>query len=155
MKIISRSPQETLRLGRAISKQLKKSDILCLFGQLGSGKTVFAKGIALGLGITEKEVISPTFVLIRQYPGRVPLYHFDLYRLKDFRQMLTLGYEEYFYDEGVTVIEWAEKLGCLMPQDCLKIEFTLRKDATRLIEMSACGARHTRLLCGLKEALKK
>ena len=155
MKIISRSPQQTRAIGKALARHLKKSDILCLCGELGSGKTVLTKGIASGMGIAQRSVLSPTFVLIRQYQGRLPLYHFDLYRVKDFREILVLGYEEYFYDEGITVIEWAQRLGCLMPKDCMKIEFRLQDNNARLLEVSACGRRHSSLLAQFKEALKK
>lgn len=155
MRIVSRSAQETLSLGKTISRCLQKGHILCLRGGLGSGKTVLTKGIASGMGIAQKHVVSPTFVLIRQYAGRLPLYHFDLYRVKDFREILTLGYEEYLYDDGVSVIEWSQRLGCLMPRDCLSIEFSLTNSTTRLIEVRSSGSRHGKLLESLKEKLKR
>jgi tRNA threonylcarbamoyladenosine biosynthesis protein TsaE len=155
MKIVSRSVQETLRVGKAIAAHLKKGDILCLVGQLGSGKTVLTKGIAIKLGIKPDTVISPTFVLIRQYQGRWPLYHFDLYRVNSHQEILVLGYEEYFYGDGITVIEWADRLGCLLPREYLKISLALGKDSTRSLELSACGIRYQALLKDIKKALKR
>jgi tRNA threonylcarbamoyladenosine biosynthesis protein TsaE len=155
MKIVTRSPQETMRFGMKLARHLKKGDIICLKGQLGSGKTILTKGIASGLGISRKEVLSPTFVLIRHYSGTMPLYHFDFYRLPDFREITALGYEEYFYDEGVSVIEWADRLGCLTPQDCLTITLTLGKNDHRTIEVRAQGELHGQLLGALKEAWGK
>ena len=98
MEISTANEQETITLGERIAKKLKPGDIICLFGNLGSGKTVLTKGIARGLGLKEGQVISPSFVLLRQYPGaRIPLYHFDLYRLKGESDILALGFEEYLY----------------------------------------------------------
>jgi len=111
MKVISKSVKETINIGKSLARKLKKGDIICLFGELGSGKTVLTKGIACGLKIPKEEVISPTFVLIRQYQkGDLPIYHFDLYRLKSPDDIALLGYEEYFYDQGVSVIEWPDRL---------------------------------------------
>ena len=110
MRLISDSPQETRQIGKILAENLKKNDIICLFGDLGSGKTVLTQGIAVGLGIKRDLVISPSFVIIRKYAGRrLSLNHFDLYRLKNTQDILSLGYEEYFYDEAVTVVEWAER----------------------------------------------
>lgn len=138
MRIVSRSIVDTLNLGRKVAKNLKEGDIVCLFGELGSGKTVLAKGIASGLGINKDKIISPTFVLMRQYAGRgnMPFYHFDFYRLKAYNDILVLGYEEYFYGRGITVIEWPERLEYLMPQEYLKIELSFRDKNSRSIEIT-------------------
>lgn len=146
MQIISVSANDTLALGKKISKLLCKGDIICLFGPLGSGKTVLTKGIAVGLGISRDSVISPTFVLIRQYRGRLSLSHFDLYRIKTQREILALGYEDYLYDEAVSVIEWADRLGCLLPKERLDIRLSAQDSKKRLLKMSAYGSRYRELL---------
>lgn len=153
MRIISDSVKETLSIGRKIAKNLRKGDIICLFGQLGSGKTVLTKGIASGLGADKKRIISPSFVLIRQYTQRkkLPFYHFDLYRLKAARDIMVLGYEEYFYGDGVTVIEWADRLKYLLPKEYLKIELFIRNDNQRLLEFSAFGRHYKELVRSLKQ----
>jgi len=155
MQIISKSPKDTLYIGKRISKLLKEGDIVCLFGNLGSGKTVLTKGIASGMRINKEKVVSPSFVLIRQYTKvNPPLYHFDLYRLKDPKEIIDLGYEEYFYNGGVAVIEWADRLGFLLPKEYLKVELSLRKDLTRLIKFKAQGARYEKLLEKINESIR-
>lgn len=152
MRFISYSISDTLKIGKEIAKNLRKGDILCLFGELGSGKTALTKGIAAGLGVRKNKVISPSFVLIRQYnSGRIPLYHFDLYKLKAMQDILTLGYEEYFYNEGITVIEWAGRLECLLPKEYLKIKIYIRDNQQRLFEITALGSRYKELLARVYE----
>lgn len=155
MKVISKSVNETIKIGKVIARNLKSGDIICLFGELGSGKTVLVKGIACGLGIKRDKIISPSFVLIREHhQGKLPLYHFDLYRLKSPSAILGLGYEEYFYDEGVTVIEWADRLKYLLPRESLKIEISFRTNSQRLLEFSAIGSRYKELLGKIHENLR-
>ncbi|MFA4889851.1 MAG: tRNA (adenosine(37)-N6)-threonylcarbamoyltransferase complex ATPase subunit type 1 TsaE [Candidatus Omnitrophota bacterium] len=147
----SDSPISTLRFARAIGPRLQKGDILCLYGELGSGKTVFSKGLAEGLGIKKKEVISPSFVLIREHlQGRLPFYHFDLYRLKDARSILALGYEEYLFGDGVCVIEWADRLKKLRPKEFLKICLRVTGENSRAIEITACGKHYQDYLYHLR-----
>ena len=108
---ISKSVEDTIALGKALGKKLKVGSVVALVGDLGSGKTVFTKGIAQGLGVKNARYVnSPTFVIIKEYKGRVPLYHFDLYRLDHHSSFDEMNYEEYFYGPGVTVIEWADKI---------------------------------------------
>ena len=155
MKIESKSISDTFKIGKTIAKNLQKSDIICLFGTLGSGKTVLTKGIASGLGIKKNKIISPSFVLIRQYnAGKIPLYHFDLYRLKAPCDIMVLGYEEYLYDEGVTVIEWAERLKYLLPKEHLKINLYIKTNTQRLLEISAFGKHYNELLGKIRENLR-
>jgi len=136
----------------AIARNLKKGDIVCLSGELGSGKTVLVKGIAQGLGIAKKHIISPSFVLIRLHTeGRLPLYHFDLYRLKDPVEISSLGYEEYFFDAGVAVIEWAERLKYLVPEERLSVQMSVKGSSRRVLEFSARGRRYTGLLRKINE----
>ncbi len=151
MQIISRSEKETLNLAKALAENFRQKDVLCLFGQLGSGKTVFAKGVALGLGITKDDITSPTFILIHEYlKGRLPLYHFDLYRLEHEQDILELGYEEYLYGEGVAVIEWADKLMHLMPKEYLRVNLEVWGENKRKIELVAVGERYQELIKSLK-----
>jgi tRNA threonylcarbamoyladenosine biosynthesis protein TsaE len=152
MRLLSGSVAATIKIGKAIARHARKGDIVCLSGQLGAGKTVLTKGIASGLGIAKNKVISPTFVLIREYPhARLPLYHFDLYRLDTPSDILALGYEEYFYDDGLTVVEWADRLKYLLPAEYLKIELSIRKDKKRLLVFEAAGSRYRRLLEKINE----
>ena len=109
-EVTSESQKETMQLGARLAKLLKPGDIVCLYGDLGTGKTTFVKGMAKGLKISETEVHSPTFVLMNLYEGRVPLFHFDFYRLDDIQQIGMIGYDEFLYDDGIAVVEWAEKL---------------------------------------------
>lgn len=152
MKIISGSVNETLKVGRSIAKHLKPKDIICLSGGLGSGKTVLTKGIASGLGIEAFNVTSSSFILIREHlKGRLPFFHFDFYRLKAAEDITALGYEEYFYGNGVSVIEWPERLGYLMPEEYLKIELTYRDRSKRGLKFQALGSRYEKLLHNINE----
>jgi tRNA threonylcarbamoyladenosine biosynthesis protein TsaE len=154
MQKISHSIADTLKIGRLIAGNLKKGQIICLFGQLGSGKTVLTKGIACGLGIKKEEIISPSFVLIREYPqGKLPFYHFDLYRLKNPQDILLLGYQDYLNGEGVTVIEWADRLKYLEPAEFLKIELCVKNKSRRLLKFTAFGRQHKMLLEKIKRSL--
>jgi tRNA threonylcarbamoyladenosine biosynthesis protein TsaE len=153
MKTISNSTEDTLRIGRTIAKSLKKGDIICLFGQLGSGKTVLAKGIAAGLGIKKKLIISPTFVLIREYlNARFPFYHVDLYRLKKAQDIFTLGYEEYLDGNGILLIEWADRLKGYLPSEYLKIEIIIKNKKSRIFKLSGFGRRYKEILKELLQA---
>lgn len=120
--IITKKFEETEYIGQRLAKFLRPGDIISLEGDLGAGKTVFSQGIAKGLGI-EEGVTSPTFTLIQEYhSGRVPLYHMDVYRLNSSQEMDNLGYEEYFYGEGITVIEWGNLVADILPEEFLKIQ---------------------------------
>ncbi len=120
---LAENEEETKNLGLQFAEHLKPGFVIGLIGDLGAGKTTFAKAVAEGLGI-EDTVTSPTFTIIKEYyDGRLPFYHFDVYRLKSTEEMINLGYEEYFYGEGVTVIEWADKILDLLPEDAIIVEF--------------------------------
>ena len=117
----SNSPQETFELGRLVGETVKKGTVISLIGDLGVGKTVFTQGFAAGLGITEP-VNSPTFTIVQIYEeGRMPLYHFDVYRIGDVSEMDEIGYEDYFYGEGVSLVEWANLIEEIMPQEYCQI----------------------------------
>ena len=114
---ISNSAEETLRIGESLAKKLKRGDCVAMTGDLGAGKTVLTKGIAKGLGVKNAQYVnSPTFVIIKQYKGKIPLYHFDLYRLDHPGALDSENFEEYFYGQGVTVVEWAERVSGLLPK---------------------------------------
>lgn len=127
MKVIGTySEEETRQLGRELGKRMKPQTVCTLNGDLGVGKTVFTQGFAQGLGITEP-VNSPTFTIVQEYEeGRMPLYHFDVYRISDVEEMEEIGYEDYFYGEGVCLIEWAQLIEEILPSEL--VEITIEKD---------------------------
>lgn len=127
MRVIeSNSPRETYELGHKIGLEAKSGQIYCLDGDLGTGKTVFTQGFAAGLGIVEA-VNSPTFTIVQVYEeGRLPLYHFDVYRIDDIDEMDEIGYEDYFFGQGVCLVEWSSQIEELIPESAVKI--TLEKD---------------------------
>ena len=116
MEYTSNSPQETFALGKRLGEQAKPGEVYCLDGDLGVGKTIFTQGFAAALGIDEP-VNSPTFTIVQVYDGgRLPFYHFDVYRIGDIEEMDEIGYEDYFYGEGVCLIEWADRIRELLPE---------------------------------------
>lgn len=126
MKYESYTEGDTYRLGKQMGENAQKGQIFCLSGDLGVGKTVFTKGFAVGLGITEP-ISSPTFTIVQEYEqGELPLYHFDVYRIEDIEEMEEIGYEDYFYGNGVCLIEWAVRIKELLPEDYIQI--TIEKD---------------------------
>lgn len=140
--LISNSAQETTQLAKRIAQSLKAKDIICLCGDLGTGKTTFVKGIAQHLKIKESEVNSPTFTLLNIHEGKIPLYHFDLYRLDNLNEIVRLGYEEFFYGDGICVIEWADKLKQLIPSEYLAVQLKHQGENKRLITLQAHGKRY-------------
>jgi tRNA threonylcarbamoyladenosine biosynthesis protein TsaE len=117
------SPEETIAFGKFLASCLSPGSVLALSGDLGSGKTTFVQGLALGLGI-EVPIQSPTFVFLNHYSGTVPLFHFDLYRMKGVEDFLGLGFEEYFDEGGICAIEWSERIASLLPLDAWHITFS-------------------------------
>ena len=121
MKIETFSAEETYKIGEKMGKEAKAGDVICLIGDLGVGKTVFTQGFAAGLGIAGP-VNSPTFTILQVYEdGRLPLYHFDVYRIADPEEMDEIGYEDCFYGEGVCLVEWSELIEELIPGDAIHI----------------------------------
>ena len=126
MVIETHDPEETFEAGRKIGMNAKPGQIYTLTGDLGVGKTVFTQGVAAGLGITEP-VNSPTFTIIQEYEdGRLPFYHFDVYRIADLEEMEEIGYDDYFFGQGICLIEWAELIEEILPEK--RIEVTIEKD---------------------------
>lgn len=129
MKILETfSAEETFAVGRKLGEEAKAGGVYCLSGDLGVGKTVFTKGFAVGLGITGP-VNSPTFTILEEYNGRLPLYHFDVYRIEEPEEMEEIGYEDYFYGDGVCMIEWAELIEEILPTDAVRIR--IEKDLSK------------------------
>ncbi|MFC1962820.1 tRNA (adenosine(37)-N6)-threonylcarbamoyltransferase complex ATPase subunit type 1 TsaE [Chloroflexota bacterium] len=139
--MLSRSPSQTQKLGESLGEAAQPGDIYLLVGDLGAGKTCLAQGIARGLGIRE-HVSSPSFVLMKEHQGRLPMYHIDLYRLERQAEMLDLGLESYFSGSGLCVVEWAEKLGRLTPEEYLLISISYQGDKERLITLKTKGKRY-------------
>ena len=132
MVIETHDPEETFEVGRTIGMNAKPGQIYTLTGDLGVGKTVFTQGVAAGLGITEP-VNSPTFTIIQEYEdGRLPFYHFDVYRIGDLEEMEEIGYDDYFFGQGICLIEWAELIEEILPEK--RIEFTIEKDLEKGFE---------------------
>jgi tRNA threonylcarbamoyladenosine biosynthesis protein TsaE len=128
------SPEGTMEFGRALAQELKAGSVVALIGPLGSGKTVLIQGICSGLGVTEF-VTSPSFVIINEYPGKIKVYHFDLYRLENIEEFIKLGYEEYFYGNGITLIEWAEKIKTFLPEERIEINLEIVSEKERRISV--------------------
>ena len=150
--VISRNPEDTFFIGRIIGKSLSAGDIVALSGDLGTGKTYLTKGIARGLGVSEQyQITSPTFTLINEYPGRLTLYHFDLYRLESFLDMINLGYEEYLFGKGVSVIEWAEKASDILPDETIFVSLTYLDENRRKMVISG----NDEGMLNISNALKK
>jgi len=133
---ISNSVKETVSFGEKLAKRFKKGDFVALVGDLGSGKTVFTKGIAKGLGVKNANYVnSPTFVIIKEYKGKLPLYHFDLYRLDHPGMLDAENFEEYFYGDGVTVVEWADKIKELLPKKRWEVHMSVAGEDKRKIDI--------------------
>ena len=150
---ITSSPEETERLGEILARLLNKGDVLALSGDLGGGKTTMTRGIARGMDVPDRFVIqSPTFTLINEYPGRTTLFHLDLYRIEVVHDSVELGLDEYLDPEGVSVIEWAEKLGAELPSNALIVELEYLGEHERRIVIQARTERACRLLNVLVES---
>ncbi|MBO7582336.1 MAG: tRNA (adenosine(37)-N6)-threonylcarbamoyltransferase complex ATPase subunit type 1 TsaE [Treponema sp.] len=134
MTFTTSSAEETIELGKKIGKLLKKGDIIAMQGTLAAGKTTITKGIAQALGITET-ITSPTFCLISEYEGTMPLYHMDVYRLDGTEDFINLGTDDMLYGDGVSIIEWSEKIMDELPSSTIILKITPQEDGKRLIEI--------------------
>jgi tRNA threonylcarbamoyladenosine biosynthesis protein TsaE len=146
------SPKETRELGYRIGKLLKEGSIVALIGDLGTGKTCLTQGIARGVGIDKNQVVnSPSYILINEYTGPSPVYHIDLYRIRDTAELEDLGLEEYIYGCGICVIEWADRLLDSLPESYLKVALShAPKENTRTIEIISVGAEYIKLITELR-----
>ena len=140
LDIQTRAPDETRKVGAALAELLVPGDVVSLTGDLGAGKTTFVQGAARALGVGEP-VNSPTFVLVREYRGDVPVYHLDVYRLNRIQEVLDLGFEDYLDPSGVVFIEWGDAIDALLPDDHLRVEITTGQEDVRRLAFSGRGIR--------------
>lgn len=134
MKIKTYSAEETIKLGEKLSERFKKGDIIAFYGELGSGKTTLIKGIVSGLGY-QRPVKSPSFIIMAIYQSKMPIYHIDLYRITDEEEIDNLGLFEYLYSEGISLIEWAEKIEKFLPEKRINIKIKIINKSEREIEI--------------------
>ncbi|MGA1464252.1 MAG: tRNA (adenosine(37)-N6)-threonylcarbamoyltransferase complex ATPase subunit type 1 TsaE [Bacteroidetes bacterium] len=132
-EIITHSEEETMKAGEQFAKTCKPGDIIGLKGQLGAGKTHFVKGFVRAFGLSSSTVTSPTFTLIQEYEGTLTIWHFDCYRVKDPKEILEIGAEEYFFDQGICIIEWPEKIQEILPQETRFVSLITQENRSRKI----------------------
>jgi tRNA threonylcarbamoyladenosine biosynthesis protein TsaE len=144
MEILSRSPTQTRRFGARLAKGLKRKDVVALTGPIGAGKTTFVQGLAQGLKVPPSTVNSPSFVLMKEYEGKIPLYHADLFRLEHLPEAFSVGLEEYYEGKGVTVVEWANRIPGILPAEFLEVQFQVIDPKTRKITIVPNGAAYER-----------
>jgi tRNA threonylcarbamoyladenosine biosynthesis protein TsaE len=147
------SEDATRRFARSLGEAALPGLVVALVGDLGAGKTRLVQSAAEGLGVDPSVVNSPTFVLIQEYEGRLPVYHFDTYRLKDFDEFLELGADEYFSSGGVCFVEWADRMAEVLPRDRLTIEFEITGETTRTLRLSAGGQVSREVLARLESGV--
>jgi len=150
LELISHSPEQTQRLGVHIGELASPGDIYLLVGTLGTGKTCLTQGIAWGLGI-EEYAFSPSFVIVREHYGRLPLYHIDLYRLDHIEEIAELGLDDYLYGNGVCVVEWAEKGLSVLPVEHLLIQISYLSDTERSFQLKPNGKRYLEILAQVRD----
>jgi tRNA threonylcarbamoyladenosine biosynthesis protein TsaE len=144
MELHSGSVEDTLEIARALGSILEPGDVVALTGDLGAGKTVFCKGIGEALGIPQERIVSPSFTIVTGHEGKMPLYHVDAYRLSGEREAEDIGLDELLYGEGVCVVEWAEKIACLLPNRCIHVKFFISEVSGRTLILSAEDTRRMR-----------
>ena len=144
LEFVTTNAKETERLGMKIAKGLKGGEVLAMTGDLGAGKTTMTKALARGLGI-EEHVTSPTFTIVNEYKGRLKLFHFDVYRIGDIEEMYDLGFEEYIYGDGVSIIEWSNLIKEILPEDTINIEILASDVDERTIRISGRGKKFENL----------
>ncbi len=145
---LSNSPATTFSFGKRVGERLKAGSIIALIGELGCGKTLFTRGICVGLGVLERYVSSPTFIFVNEYRGRLPVFHIDLYRLDTIAEEFEIGILDYLAkaDSGVIVVEWAEKILSLLPDNYLQVHFQVLSARRRQLELVSFGERSGSLL---------
>ena len=137
LRLTSNSPDDTLAIARALGGALRPGDVVGLTGDLGAGKTLFCKGVGEALGIPPDRILSPTFTIVTEHAGPVPLTHIDVYRLSGAREADEIGMRELLSGDGVCLVEWAEKITELLPTDCIQVKFTISGDDRREIAVVA------------------
>jgi len=154
LELISHSPEQTRKFGAGIGELCLPGDVFLLVGNLGAGKTCLTQGIAWGLGIKEYAA-SPSFVVVRELHGRLPLYHVDLYRLDHIEEIVDLGLDDYLYGSGVCVVEWAEKGLSVLPVEHLLIQISSLSDNERKLKLEPDGTRYLGILAQLNKTLTR
>ena len=144
---------KTVWLGRQLGAQLGDSDSIALVGDLGGGKTWFTKGIAMGLNIDPDSIVSPTFTLVNEYAGREKLFHIDLYRLENVEEIMALDLDEYFLEEGVVVLEWADRWPGELPEETVRVAFTMIDEHTREVKFSGAHTRANTIIRAVKKTV--
>jgi len=151
LEIVSNSAEQTRKIGLKLGKLAASGDVIFLVGPLGAGKTCLTQGIARGLGINEYTA-SPSFVLVREHRGKLPLYHIDLYRLDRIEEVAQLGLDDYLYGNGVCVVEWADKGLSVLPEEHLLIEMQIVSPMKRKLSFMSRGTRYLEMLSKLNSA---
>jgi len=143
----SNSPADTTKFGKKIGGQIKEGSVICLTGELGCGKTLLTRGICSGLGVPHRQVNSPTFIMINEYRGRLPVFHLDMYQIGTEEEVIELGIMDYLFRarSGVMIVEWAEKILSLLPDNILRINFEFVSPRKRHLELIAGGERFEEL----------
>jgi tRNA threonylcarbamoyladenosine biosynthesis protein TsaE len=137
--LITESEEETVAAGSELAASLKSGDVVSLSGPLGAGKTCFIRGIAVGLGVNRDDIKSPSFTLVNEYYGSMPLYHFDLYRLKEISELYGIGWDDYLMRDGVVVVEWGEKAKGRLPDSRIEISIKILSENKRHLEVAIIG----------------
>ncbi|MBI2847573.1 MAG: tRNA (adenosine(37)-N6)-threonylcarbamoyltransferase complex ATPase subunit type 1 TsaE [Chloroflexi bacterium] len=150
LEIVTNSPEETQELGRRIGELAQPGDVFLLVGNLGAGKTCLTQGIAWGLGIREY-AMSPSFVIVREIHGRLPLYHIDLYRLERLEETMDLGLDDYLWGRGVSVVEWAERALHILPREHLLVRIDYAGDTSRRFQIEPIGQRYREMVAQLRQ----
>ncbi|KGX85076.1 tRNA (adenosine(37)-N6)-threonylcarbamoyltransferase complex ATPase subunit type 1 TsaE [Pontibacillus litoralis] len=145
--VTTHSPEETQQFAKRLATLLQAGDVITLEGDLGAGKTTFSKGLAKGLGVT-RTVNSPTFTIVKEYEGRLPLYHLDVYRLEDSEE--DIGFDEYLHGDGVTIVEWAQFIEAFLPDERLNIDIRYEDNTKRCMEIHPKGEHFERICEELK-----
>ncbi len=149
---ITTSDEETISLGQRLGALLSEGDVVALVGELGSGKTWFTKGLALGLGVSPDTIVtSPSFTLVNEYKGRYTFYHMDFYRLENLPEVLSAGLEEYLHDSGVVALEWADRWPEILPDKRVMVKFLIIDDRRREITLSGYDPRALEIIEDLEE----
>ncbi|VAX36913.1 tRNA threonylcarbamoyladenosine biosynthesis protein TsaE [hydrothermal vent metagenome] len=150
----SSTENKTDTIGSALAAVLQPGTVIALVGNLGAGKTRLTRAICTGMEVDARDINSPTFVLIQEYAGRLPLYHFDTYRLNDTDEFLELGADELLDGEGVCFVEWADRVADVLPKDLIRIEIEITGETSRLFHISATGPKSQRMIDQLPSEIK-
>jgi len=146
IEILCKTEKQTVQFATSLGELLRPGDVIALNGTLGAGKTRFVRAVAASLGIDEATVSSPTYMIVQSYPARLPLHHFDLYRIQDEEELYESGCDEFLESEGVCFIEWASRFPAFLPDDYLEIAFEITGKDIRQLTLTAFGPEHERLI---------